>query len=93
MTDFPCAKGSPSGLSGLLLRVWTLADGRHCVADIAAAAGTTPDEVVAGLDLLDHVGLLEHDPDGAPASDLPAWAVAGEDAAATLKRCLPAGQG
>jgi predicted ArsR family transcriptional regulator len=60
MTDYPCAKGSPAGLSGLLLRIWTLSDGRTRVGDIAAAVGVTRRQVLDGLDLLDHVGLLAH---------------------------------
>jgi hypothetical protein len=77
MTDYPCAKGSPSGLSDLLLRIWTLADGRTCVADIATAANASRGQVLDGLDLLDHVGLLVR---GA-APGIRCMSAAGDDAA------------
>ena len=70
MTQFPCAKGSPSGLSGLLLRVWQLADGQRPVFMIAAALACSVDQVWTALDLLDHVGLL------APCGGLPVPAAA-----------------
>jgi hypothetical protein len=80
MMQYPRAKGSPSGLSDPLLRLWRLADGRTPLADIARAADTSFDQVLAGLDLLDHVGLLARDPRAAPGPDLPGWALAGRDA-------------
>jgi hypothetical protein len=54
----PCAQGSSSGLRGLLLRVWSLADGLRSPAEIAAAAGIAEDELRDALDVLQHVGLM-----------------------------------
>ncbi len=58
MMGFPRAKGSPSGLSGVLLQVWQAADGATPVGHIAAALACPVEAVWTALDLLDHVGLL-----------------------------------
>lgn len=70
MTDRPHAKGCPNGLRGLLLRVWTLADGRRGPAEIAAAAAASAQEVRDALSLLAHVGLMQG---VAEEPALPAW--------------------
>jgi hypothetical protein len=61
MMHFPRAKGSPSGLSGVLLHVWRAADGATPVGHIAEALDCPVDAVWTALDLLDHVGLLATD--------------------------------
>lgn len=69
----PRAQGSSSGLRGLLLRVWTLADGRRSPEAIADALGAPAEQVRDALDLLDHAGLVLQ-PEGAHAlAELPAW--------------------